>query len=568
MNKKTIMMENLNIGNRNFITYTDTLDSAGSPQVLTIDVLGGVDLKEIERMICTLRIGYQSYPPYRTTLDLYNENQVDKLIRKLCDKWELKMLDASQSINQLINQLEVYRIDNQNYKNKNDQEFIITDEERKKALKLLKSKDLLKQVTTHLNNIGIIGEDENAQIMYMAMASHRYNNSFSVISLAKSGIGKSYILQKLSECMPNGSYSFHTQISDNALYYFDSHNINNKVLFVEDLEWTKKMLSPLATLQTQGKLIKTRATKDKEGVINSTSFEVKGKLCMLATAYPDKNYENQSLPFLMLWLNHGKDQDVAVMEYQKKIRAGLIKESLIEDSQHLLKTLIATLENKRVINPYAELIDLPKDVAYPRKSLLLLLDFIEIITFVHQKQREDVVDDETGEIIGIQTAPEDIELAFKLLKDSLFRRADELSTAARNFHTWLTNYLDKAKTKHFTAFDIRKERQMNPRTLNRYLQELKMYSYVQITGGIKHKEGYIYKLTEFGSQTDKQSRIEQELNATLDKVYTKHKEMTRDKTSRTVGQNAVSNIQKQAMKEKDSRTTKKEKNEDEKIAAK
>lgn len=553
-------MKNLNIINRNFITYTDEL--------LTIDVLGGIELKEVERMLCTLRISYQSYPPYRTTLDLYNENQTDKLVRKLCDKWEIKMLDASQSVNQLINQLEEYRIYNQNYKNQNDQEFIITDEERKTALKLLKSKDLLKQITTHLNNIGIIGEDENAQILFMAMASHRYNNPFSVITLGKSGVGKSYILQKLSGCMPNGSYSFHTQISDNAFYYFDSKNINNKVLFVEDLDWTTKMLTPLSTLQTQGRLVKTRATKDKEGVIHSTTFVVNGRLCLLGSAYPDKNYENQSLPFLMLWLNHGKDQDLAVMEYQKKIRAGLIKESQIEDSQHVLKTLIATLKNKRVINPYAELIDLPKDVAYPRKSMMLLLDFIEIITFLHQYQREDVVDEETGEIIGVKTAPEDIELAFHLLKDSLFRRADELSTAVRNFYTWLTNYLEKAKTKHFTALDIRKEREMNPRTLNRYLQELKMYSYVQVIGGNKHKEGYIYKLTEFGSQTDKQSRIEQELKATLDKVYAKHNEMTENKTSWTVGQNTVSNTQKQAIKEKDSRTTGEEKKEDQEIAAK
>src|SRR5690606_41375792 len=51
-------------------------------------------------------------------------------------------------------------------------------------------------------------------------------------------ICKSYILQKLCECMPDGSYSFHTKISANALYYFDSNSIQNKALLIEDLEWT------------------------------------------------------------------------------------------------------------------------------------------------------------------------------------------------------------------------------------------------------------------------------------------------------------------------------------------
>lgn len=503
-------MENLTIQNKNFITYNDNF--------LCVDVLGGVDLNQIERLVCTLRITYKNYPSYRSTLDLYNEHQSDKLIRTLCDKWELKLIDVSKSIHKLIIQLEKYRLDNLHYTSKNKQEFIVNEEDKKQALKILKSKYLLKQVTNHLNQTGIIGENENAQILFMALASHRFNNPFSVICLAKSGIGKSYILQKLSQCSPDGSYSFHTQISENAIYYFNSYDINNKILFVEDLEWTTQMLTPLATLQTQGKLVKTRATKDKDGMLHSTTFEVSGRLCLLACAYSDKNYESLSLPFLMIHLNHSQSQDIAIMEYQKKVKAGLIPENQITNSQHILKTLIASLENVSIINPYAELINLPQDIAHPRKSLLLLLNFIETITFFHQHQREQIINKETGEIF-IKTAPEDIELAFKLLKNSLFRRADELSTTTRGFYLWLVNFLNEAKTKQFTALDIRKAKAIHPRTLNRYLQELKLYSYVQVVGGNKNREGYRYKLTEFGNQTDIQNRIEQELKTTLEKIY-------------------------------------------------
>ena len=83
-------MKNLQITNSRFITYTDDL--------LTVDVLGGVDLSQVERMVCTLRITYNDYPPQRTTLDLYNDNQTDKLQRTLCDKWGLKLLEASRSL--------------------------------------------------------------------------------------------------------------------------------------------------------------------------------------------------------------------------------------------------------------------------------------------------------------------------------------------------------------------------------------------------------------------------------------------------------------------------------------
>jgi DNA replicative helicase MCM subunit Mcm2 (Cdc46/Mcm family) len=508
-------MKNLQIHNSNFITFKD--------QFLTADILGGVDLQQVERMVCTLRITHQNFPPFRTTLDLYNDHQTDKLIRTLCDKWELKMLEVSKTLHQLILQLENYRLEQLRYTGKKTQaQFELNEEDKKEALKLLKSKNLLPQLTKNLNTTGIIGEDENAIILFLALASHKFSNPFSVLCLAKSGIGKSYILQKLSECMPTGSYSFHTQISANALYYFNSYEIQNKALLIEDLEWTKEMLQPLATLQTQGKLVKTRATKNKDGMIHSTTFEVTGNLCLLACAYSDKNYESLSLPFLMVHLNHSHNQDVAIMEHQKQIKAGLIKLDEVKQVQHQLKCVIASLNNVSIINPFAPLINLPEDVAHPRKSLLLLLNFIEVITYFHQHQREQTTDKATGEIF-IKTHPNDIELAFKLLKNSLFRKADELSTSSRGFYHWLTSFLEQAKTTGFTALDIRKEKAIHPRTLNRYLQELKLYSYIQVTGGNKHREGFIYKITQFGNQTDVQNRIEKDLKNTLELITKTYK---------------------------------------------
>lgn len=503
-------MKNLQVHNSRFITYTDS--------TFTVDVLGGVDVQQIERMICTLRVTYQNYPPLRSTLDLYNDPQTDKLIRTFCNKWELPLPDVSKSVHSLIAQLESYKLERLKYPQQKEPDFEPSEEERKKGIQFLKGKDLLKSLTKNLNTTGILGEDENAVILFLALASYKFSNPFSVICLAKSGIGKSYILQKLSECMPQNAYSFHTKISANALYYFDSHQINGKALFIEDLEWTTQMLQPLATLQTQGRLVNTRATKDKDGMLHSTTFEVVANLCLLACAYSEKNFEEISLSFLCLHLNHTHNQDILVMEYQKRCKAGQIKTEEVGQAQQLLKCAIATLQNVSVINPFATLINLPDEVAYPRKSFLLLLNFIEVVTYFFQYQREQIADESTGEIF-IKTHPQDIELAFKLLKNNLFRRADELSTSARGFYNWLSKFLAEAKTNQFTALDIRKAKPIHPRTLNNYLNELKLFGYVQVIGGNKHREGFIYKLTGFGNHSDKQSKIEQSIAATLKAVW-------------------------------------------------
>lgn len=504
-------MNNLQITSSRFITYTDSL--------LTVDVLGGVDTSQVERMVCTLRITYKDYPPQRSTLDLYNDNQVEKLQRTLCDKWELKLIEVSRTLYELTLQLEEYRLQQLRYTGKAPiQQFDLSEDERKKAIAFLKNKNLPGNLVQQLNTTGILGEDDNAVILFLALASYKYNNPFSVLCFAKSGIGKSYILQKLLECMPYGSYSFHTQISANALYYFDSNDIQNKALFIEDLEWTSQMLQPLATLQSQGRLVKTRAAKNKDGVLHSTTFEIVAKLCLVACTYSDKNFEEISLPFLCLHLNHTPVQDISIMEYQKRYKAGKIKTEEIKQAQHLLKCVIATLSDVHIVNPYATLINLPQDTANPRKSLLLLLNFIEVITYFFQYQRTQTVDTTTGEVL-IQTHPDDIELAFRLLKKSLFRRVDELSASAQGFYQWLAPFLSEAGTYQFTAMDIRRAKPIHPRTLNRYLQELKLFSYIQIVGGNKHREGFIYKLTDLGDQTDMQNRIQRDIKATLKAVW-------------------------------------------------
>ena len=100
-------MKNLHIHNPHFITFEN--------DTFNIDVLGGVDLMQIERLICTLRITHKNYPPFRSTLDLYNDNQTDKLIRSICEKWELKLIDVSKTVHEFICELENYKLDKLKY---------------------------------------------------------------------------------------------------------------------------------------------------------------------------------------------------------------------------------------------------------------------------------------------------------------------------------------------------------------------------------------------------------------------------------------------------------------------
>jgi len=230
------------------------------------------------------------------------------------------------------------------------------------------------------------------------------------------------------------------------------------------------------------------------------------------------------------------------------VKAGLINQLEINQIQRKLQCVLASLRSANIINPYATLINLPDDVPHPRKTLLLLLNFIDTITFFNQYQREKLVNEQTGEVF-IKTHPADIELAFSLLKNSLFRRADELSTNARGFYCWLQNFLKQAETAQFTALDIRKAKRIHPRTLNRYLQELCLFSYVQVAGGNKYREGYRYKITNIDEENGLNKSIETSLKNTLETIKAEH--------SKTDGQNPLSNSETPINKGKTSRTPQK-----------
>ncbi|MBV6474366.1 MAG: hypothetical protein JPMHGGIA_02672 [Saprospiraceae bacterium] len=173
------------------------------------------------------------------------------------------------------------------------------------------------------------------------------------------------------------------------------------------------------------------------------------------------------------------------------------------------------------------------------RTLPLLLSFMEAITFYCQYQRESKADETTGEIYT-ETHPADIEWAFKLLKDVLFRKSDELSGAAREFLQWLKQWNGQKKLKQFYANDIRKENRIHPRTLNRYLQELCDYGLLQIAGGNRHRTGYAYKIMAGKDFEQMQTSIEQQIKQVMENVWKAYEQRkaepqkTKSKKSKTV----------------------------------
>ncbi|MCP4459310.1 MAG: hypothetical protein GY816_15015, partial [Cytophagales bacterium] len=140
-------------------------------------------------------------------------------------------------------------------------------------------------------------------------------------------------------------------------------------------------------------------------------------------------------------------------------------------------------------------------------------------------QREEIAD-ENGEAY-IETIPEDIEWASKLLRNVLFRKSDELSDACRKFYDYLKNL--KLNKEGYYANEIREQSSIHPRTLNRYLNELTEFGRIRIIGGNKHKGGYKYQFAGYTSDQHIQDELDKWMDTSLKTINQAHQKQQKSK---------------------------------------
>jgi hypothetical protein len=430
---------------------------------LHITVLGGIRLEGLERMKVTLKIGLVlkkgeepiSQRAIRDSLDLYNDDAVERIIRKVASRLEIGTTIIRSTLEELTEQLENYRlklIEKQAAENKPYIPKKLSPSEQKAAETFLKTKDLLQRTNELIGKSGVIGEEPNRLLMYIIFTSRKMNQPLHIISLGSSGLGKTHLQEKVSNLIPEEEKLELTSLSENAFYYFERKALANKLILIEDLDGAVNALYPLRELQSKKRISKTIANKDAHGNQNTKHLIVEGPVSVAGCTTKESLYEDNANRSFLIYLDESEEQDRHIMDYQRKLAAGKIDEVAQEQAAKTLHNVQKILEPIKVINPFAELLEIPKEVFKPRRTNAHYLQFVAAVTFYHQKQRKQKADEETGEIY-IETTLEDIENANNLLKEILLRKSDELSGACRNYF----EKLKKWKASEFNNREIRQE---------------------------------------------------------------------------------------------------------------
>jgi DNA primase len=477
---------------------------------LYFEILGGIKITGLDRMKVTLKVQHKQKQqlPIRDTLDLYNRNQTEQLVQTISDNYDANIKQTATTISQLTSELENYRLQKiESLQSKEKPQHELTQAQKAAAINELQKPNLLHRTAEMIALTGIVGEANNSMIAYLVYCTRKQPVPLHIMFLGSSGSGKTYLQERISELIPTEDKIEITQITENALYYFKQDELKNKLILIEDLDGAMTVFYPLRELQTKRKITKTVTLKDSKGNLKTITLTVEGPVSVSGCTTKEKIYEDNANRCILLYTDQSREQDKKINEYQTKLSGGEINKEREKQYKQLFKNIQAVLRSINIINPFAKYIELPEQVFKPRRTMTLLLGFIEAVTFYHQYQREVKKDSNGG--LYIETSIEDIEAAFALLKDVLFSKSDELTRVARTF-------LEQLKAKgntSFTAKEIRQELRINPSNLKRYLIELERYGYIKGKGN--RYRNYEYQIVSMEEYEQLKSSIDKHLQDIL-----------------------------------------------------
>ena len=262
----------------------------------------------------------------RHSIDLYNDNQVEKFTRKIAERLEIGTSIVRRTLQEVTKELENYRfllIEQYEASMMPYRKELSASEERE-AIKFLKRKDLLKETNRLIGLSGVIGEEHNRQTMFLIFTSRKTNNPLHCISLGSSGVGKTHLQSSISALIPEEDVIEVTNLSANALYYFARTELSHKIIVIEDLDGAASVLYIIRELASKKTIKKRVVHKDKNGNTKTIELIVEGPVCIAGATTQENIYEDNANRSFLLYIDESTEQDIRIMNYQRLISAGKI----------------------------------------------------------------------------------------------------------------------------------------------------------------------------------------------------------------------------------------------------
>ena len=311
----------------------------------------------------------------------------------------------------------------------------MTEAERAAALDLLQSPDLLGRILTDFAAMGLVGEDTNKLVGYLAAVSRKLDAPLAVVVQSSSAAGKSALMDAVLSLVPEEERVKYSAMTGQSLFYMGETSLKHKILAIAEEEGASRASYALKLLQSEGELTMASTGKDPNtGNLITQQYRVEGPVMIFLTTTAIEIDEELLNRCIILSVDEGRAQTEAIHQRQrhKRTLAGILskhsKEAVLtthRNAQRLLRPLA-------VVNPYADQLTFLSDKTRTRRDHDKYLTLIDTIALLHQYQRPvqtAQVADQVLEYIEVTQA--DIAIANRLAHEVLGRSLDELPPQTR-----------------------------------------------------------------------------------------------------------------------------------------
>ena len=314
------------------------------------------------------------------------------------------------------------------------------------ALALLRDPQVAERIVHDVSAIGVVGEDSNALVGYLAAVSRKLDKPLAVLIQSTSAAGKSTLMDALLSLMPEGDRVHYSAMTGQSLFYIGEGDLKHKILAIAEEEGVRQAAYALKLLQSQGELTIASTGKDPTtGKLVTEEYRVEGPVMLLLTTTAIDLDEELLNRCLVLTINESREQTAAIHARQRQARTlqGLLagKEAAAIRSVHqAAQTLLRPVA---VVNPYAELLTFRSESTRMRRDHAKYLTLIDAIAFLHQHQRPVKTASVAGQVIEyVEVTRDDIALANRLAHEVLGRSLDDLPPQTRRLLTLIVEQVE------------------------------------------------------------------------------------------------------------------------------
>jgi DNA primase catalytic core len=392
------------------------------------------------------------------SLDLYHAKQRHQFIEHAKSECDIEARVIKSDLGKVLLKLEALQEESE--PQKADEEITLTDSEKDEALALLQSPDLLNRILIDFDECGVVGEETNKLVGYLACVSRKLDKPLAIIIQSSSAAGKSSLMDAILKMVPAEECTQFSAMTGQSLFYMSDSSLKHKILAISEEEGATQAAYALKLLQSQGELTMASTGKDSvTGQLVTQEYKVEGPVMLFLTTTAIDIDEELLNRCLVLTVNESQEQTKRIHELQRKRRTldGLLQKvsenklvTLHQNAQRLLRPLY-------VVNPFAESLTFLDNQTRTRRDHEKYLTLIESIALLHQYQREIKTLNHNGAIIEyIEVTQSDIEQANRLAHETLGRTLDELPPQTRKLLTLIHQMvLATGKNQQLEQTDIR-----------------------------------------------------------------------------------------------------------------